>query len=128
MKALGNILTAFLLSLIIVFLSAGATVEHCLHRGEIKIATVHERPCCSHGTHDGFNTFCMEYMQVKLAPTTVTDAVHLDPPLLFSVPVLVGWTRTFCQGYLHRRLTGRQASIPHAPPRAMLAHLCTFLL
>lgn len=127
MKSLSNILTVCLFSLLIIFLSVGTTVEHCFHQGSVKIATV-EEDCCCHEDHPGFNTLCMEYMQVKLAPTTETHTLHLDRPLLFATPIMIGWIRTILLNHLRPHSLGRRASIPHAPPRAVLARLCTFLL
>ena len=100
MKRSLNILVTLMLSLMVVYLSVGTTVMHCLRYDKVMVGTVADccvKRCMDHDCCQGkqgaqVNKHCMDEKQVKLSPTV--------------------WNR----------------NVPHSPPRAYLALLNTLII
>ncbi len=75
MKRLLHIFPMLMLSLLIVAMSAGLSVEVCMHSGRAEVAQVAE----AQGNHDchGMKD-CMVVKTIKLAPSTVAESHLFD--------------------------------------------------
>lgn len=138
MRRLLNILFASLLSLMVVYLSVGTTIMHCLRSNEVRVVMV-ANDCCAkacddccaancqhqmaqHG--DRLQQHCMDYKQLKLSPTLSIQKAEFD-----STPVFAGVLPA------HRISVPRPSLcmiskakwwnylVPHAPPRDYLAFI-----
>ena len=125
MKRFGNILIVLLLSLMVVYLSVGTTVMHCLRYDTVKIGTVAD--CCQKKDQHccGFGKNCMEYRQVKLSPTMVCqDEADFDATPLFAGIMPCCWSRLPRPLFVHVPSDShRGKDVPHSPPRSYLAFI-----
>lgn len=77
MKRSLNILMALMLSLMVVYLSVGTTVMHCLHYDKVMVGMVTDccvkrsmhQDCCQGKLGTQVNKHCMKVELVKLSPT-----------------------------------------------------------
>ena len=122
MKRSLNILMALMLSLMVVYLSVGTTVMHCLHYDKVMVGMVTD--CCRGKLGAQVNKHCMEVELVKLSPTVSIQ--HLD----FDVaPVFAGIAPALWQKLPRPVICSIQKArywnlnVPHSPPRAYLALL-----
>lgn len=84
MKRSLNILMALMLSLMVVYLSVGTTVMHCLHYDKVMVGMVTDccvkrsmhQDCCQGKLGTQVNKHCMKVELVKLSPTVSIQ--HLD--------------------------------------------------
>ena len=93
MKRSLNILMALMLSLMVVYLSVGTTVMHCLHYDKVMVGMVTDccvkrsmhHDCCLGKLGAQVNKHCMEMELVKLSPTVSIQHLDFD-----AVPVFAG--------------------------------------
>lgn len=75
MKRLMRIFPVMMLSLLIIVMSAGLSMEVCLHTGRAELAQIAESRGCHH--HDGMRR-CMVVKSMKLAPSTLAHSHVFD--------------------------------------------------
>ena len=88
MKRSLNILMTLMLSLMVVYLSVGTTVMHCLRYDKVMVGTVADccvKRCMDHDCCQGkqgaqVNKHCMDVKEVKLSPTVWNQNVPHSPP------------------------------------------------
>ena len=81
MKRSLNILMALMLSLMVVYLSVGTTVMHCLHYDKVMVGMVTDccvkrsmhYDCCQGKLGTQVNKHCMKVELVKLSPTVSSN-------------------------------------------------------
>lgn len=86
MKRMLSIIPVFVLSLLIIAMSAGVSVEVCSHVGRIEVAQIAE----VQGSHDCHTMrHCMVVKTVKLAPVTMAEQLtfHFAPTIVALVSV-----------------------------------------
>ena len=125
MKRSGNILIVLLLSFMVVYLSVGTTVMHCLRYNTVKIGAVDD--CCQKKDQRccGFSKNCMQYKQVKLSPTMVSqDEADFDATPLFVGIMPCCWSK-FPRPLLANVLSDNHQNmdVPHSPPRSYLTFI-----
>jgi len=126
MKRSLNILMALMLSLMVVYLSVGTTVMHCLHYDKVMVGMVTD--CCVKRSmhHD----CCLGKLGalVKLSPTVSIQHLDFD-----AVPVFAGIAPALWQTLPRPVICSIQKArywnqnVLHSPPRAYLA-LLNFLI
>ncbi len=137
MKRSLNILMALLLSLMVVYMSVGTTVMHCLRYDKVMVGTVADccvKRCtdheCCQGKHGAqVRKHCMDIKQVKLSPSQIFQKADFD-----AVPVFAGipqgaWSllpRPFVCSVQKARYWNM--SVPHSPPREYLSLLNTLII
>ena len=126
MKRSLNILMALMLSLMVVYLSVGTTVMHCLHYDKVMVGMVTD--CCLGKLGEQVNKHCMEVELVKLSPTVSIQHLDFD-----AAPVFAGIAPALWQTLPRPVICSIQKArywnqnVPHSPPRAYLA-LLNFLI
>ena len=137
MKRFGNILFALQLSLIIMVMSVGTTVVHCLKNDRVQIVTDKKHDsttsCCTTDDHHNSNTVdanCMKYQQVKLSPYNVIQHVETDfAPTLITIPQMP-WIAQAAPVAWH--LLNNKCKLwkyfPNSPPRKYLAFISVLLI
>ena len=148
MKRSLNILMALMLSLMVVYLSVGTTVMHCLRYDKVMVGAVKDcclKRCldydCCQGHQQGVHVdkhglalkqlkkHCMDVKQVKLSPTLSIQKVDFD-----SAPVFAGILPSSWMTLPHPVICSIQkakywnTNVPHSPPRAYLALLNTLII
>ena len=92
MKRSLNILMALMLSLMVVYLSVGTTVMHCLHYDKVMVGMVNDccvkrsmhHDCCLGKLGEQVNKHCMEVELVKLSPTVSIQHLDFDAAPMFA--------------------------------------------
>ena len=137
MKRSLNILMALMLSLMVVYLSVGTTIMHCLRYDKVMIGTVADccvKRCMDHDACQGkqgaqVKKHCMEYQQVKLSPAISVQKADFDAAPAFTGMKPGVWGRlphpVICSIQKARYWNLR---VPHSPPRAYLALLSTLII
>ena len=142
MKRLLNIWLVSLLSLMVVYLSVGATVMHCLRSNEVKVVMAMGDCCakkcdgccaddCQQMAQDGqqLHKHCMDYQQMKLSPTLSIQKAEFDASPVFAGIMPAAWLsvpRPVVSYVRHAEL--RDYVVPHAPPRAYLAWINSLII
>lgn len=158
MKRLLNIWLVSLLSLMVVYLSVGATIMHCLRSNEVKVVLA-EGDCCAkkcngccaddcqqqmaedgqqmkhgnqhHALHgEGqLQKHCMDYQLLKLSPTLSIQKAEFDASPVFAGILPAAWLA------LPRPVVSyihhaelKDYVVPHAPPRAYLAWINSLII
>lgn len=122
MKRSLNILMVLMLSLMVVYLSVGTTVMHCLHYDKVMVGMVTD--CCQGKLGAQVNKHCMKVEMVKLSPTVSIQHLDFD-----AVPVFAGIAPALWQTLPRPVICSIQKArywnqnVPHSPPRAYLALL-----
>lgn len=137
MRRLFNILLVSMLSLMVVYLSVGTTIMHCLRTNEVRVLMAQTSTCCEkqydhcckklchqQKTQSGkhLDNCCMDYQHLKLSPTLSVQKVDFNSTPLFAgivpsmwtllpYPIVSTWVKTIYN----------KVAAPHAPPRAYLA-------
>ena len=127
MKRLLNILLASLLSLMVVYLSVGTTVMHCLRSNEVKVV-MGASDCCAEKC-EGFKKHCMDYKHLQLSPTLSIQKADFDASPIFAGILPASWMtlpRPVICHFLKASLW--YISAPHAPPRAYLAFINVLMI
>lgn len=126
------------LSLIIIYMSVGATVMHCLRTDNTQLVAFADtssegHACCSakHKVYNGqsVKSSCMQYHQVKLSPVNTSNSHHFDfTPTLFAIPSfsLQALTKTIGWHYINKNCKWKY--VPHSPPRTYLALIRILLI
>lgn len=126
MKRSSNILLVLLLSLMVVYLSVGTTVMHCLRYDTVKIGAPMADCCQKKDQHCcGFNKNCMEYKQVKLSPTMMfQEDAELDATPLFAGVMPCCWSKLSHPLFNNVSSDSHKSmDVPHSPPRSYLAFI-----
>ena len=133
MKRSLNILMALMLSFMVVYLSVGTTVMHCLRSDKVMVGMMAD--CCM--GHDCFQgklgaqvkKHCMNVRQVKLSPTVSVQHVDFDTAPVFAGIVPALW-QTLSRPVISSIQKARywNQNVPHSPPRAYLALLNTLII
>lgn len=143
MKRLLNIWLVSLLSLMVIYLSVGATVMHCLRSNEVKVVMAMGDCCakkcqdccaddCQHQMGMGdkqLHKHCMDYQQMKLSPTLSIQKAEFDASPAFTGIFPASWLslpRPVISYVRHAEL--RDYVVPHAPPRAYLAWINSLII
>ena len=92
MKRSLNILMVLMLSLMVVYLSVGTTVMHCLHYDKVMVGMVTDccvkrsmhHDCCRGKLGAQVNKHCMEVELVKLSPTVSIQHLDFDAAPVFA--------------------------------------------
>lgn len=135
MKRIGNILFMTMLSLIIIYMSVGTTVMHCLRTNTAKVIAFadecHEDySCCEHAEKkdsegkENVDGNCMQYQHMQLSPVSISSQHHPDfTPVLIAIPSFLSMAlpRTAVWHYINKNRTWKYT--PHSPPRAYLAFI-----
>lgn len=143
MKRITGIITTLILSFVIIWTSAGITMLHCAHTGEVSplvSETSCSSSCCQESTstaahhHTDTSTQesmrchptspCMSVEVLKLSPGTPSHSIHY---IFSQAPVLCklsAWTQTALLTVCVRQIE-RDFSLllRHGPPRRYLAFL-----
>ena len=128
---------ALMLSLMVVYLSVGTTVTHCLSYGKVTVGTVADccvkrsmdHDCCQGKPGTLVKKHCMDVKQVKLSPTVSIQHLDFD-----AAPVFAGIVPALWQMLPHPVICSIQKArywnqnVPHSPPRAYLALLNTLII
>lgn len=134
MKRSLNILMASLLSLMIVYLSVGASVMHCLSNDTLTVgmaancclAKCHsDKHCCHDKSVAQWKKHCMDIKQVKLSPTPLMQKVQFDAAPAFAGIAPWAWSvlprPVVCHIKKSKYLNRNEAHAP--PPREYLTLL-----
>ena len=138
MKRSLNILMALMLSLMVVYLSVGTTVMHCLRYDKVRVGAVADcclKRCMDHDCCQGHEQgaqvkkHCMDVKQVKLSPTLSIQKVDFDTAPVFAGILPYRWM-TLPRPVICSIQKARywNFSVPHSPPRAYLAMLNTLII
>ena len=132
MKRSLNILMALMLSLMVVYLSVGTTVMHCLHYDKVMAGMVTDccvkrsmhHDCCQGKLGAQVKKHCMNVRQVKLSPTVSVQPMDFDTAPVFAGIVPALW-QTLSRPVISSIQKARywNQNVPHSPPRAYLALL-----
>lgn len=138
MKRIGNILLMTILSLIIVYMSVGATVMHCLRTDSTQLvafaSTIQEEHSCCTSNHkkdygQSVKSGCMQYHQLKLSPVSNDSNQHFDfTPTLFAIPTFLLKALPKTTGWHYTNKNCKWKYVPHSPPRAYLALIRVLLI
>ena len=137
MKRSFNIIMALMLSFMVVYMSVGTTIVHCLRFNKVMVGAVDD--CCmkrgfglecSQEHHHGSQVkkHCMDVKQVKLSSTLSVQQVEFNAAPVFAGILPSRWMvmpRPVACNVLAARF--RNISVPHSPPRAYL-RLLDFLI
>ena len=138
MKRSLNILMALMLSLMVVYMSVGTTVMHCLSYNKVMVGTIadcclkrcmHHDCCQGHKQGAQVKKHCMDVKQVKLSPTLSIQKVDFDAAPVFAGILPSHWLilpRPMVCSIQKARYWN--ISVPHSPPRAYLAMLNTLII
>ena len=134
MKRSLNILMASLLSLMIVYLSVGASVMHCLSNDTLTVGMAanccatkchSDKHCCHDNSVAQWKKHCMDIKQVKLSPTPLMQKVQFDTAPAFTGIAPWAWSvlprPVVCHIKEAKYLNRNKAHAP--PPREYLALL-----
>ena len=94
MKRSLNILMALMLSFMVVYLSVGTTVMHCLRSDKVMVGMMADccvgHDCCQGKLGAQVKKHCMNVRQVKLSPTVSVQHMDFDTAPVFAgiVPAL----------------------------------------
>lgn len=126
MKRSLNILMVLMLSLMVVYLSVGTTVMHCLHYDKVMVGMVTD--CCQGKLGTQVNKHCMKVELVKLSPTVSIQHLDFDAAPMFAGIAPALW-QTLPRPVICSIQKARywNQNVPHSPPRAYLA-LLNFLI
>ena len=138
MKRSFNILMALILSLMVVYLSVGTTVMHCLRSNMVSVGTVvdccmkrcPDHECCQgHRQGAQVGKHCMDVKQLKLSPTMSVQKVNFFTAPVFACISPFRW-QTLPRPVIFSIQTKRlwNVNVPHSPPRAYLALLNTLII
>ena len=138
MKRSLNILMALLLSLMVVYMSVGTTVMHCLRYDKVMVGVVKDcclKRCTDHDCCQGhrqgtqLKKHCMDVKQVKLSPTQSFQKVDFKAAPAFAGIQPGTWSLVprpvvcYVQG-----AEGWSTYVPHSPPREYLSLLHTLII
>lgn len=137
MKRSLNILMALMLSIMVVYLSVGTTVMHCLCSDKVMVGTVADccvkrcmdQDCCQGKTGAQVKKHCMDVKQVKLSPMVSIQDVDFD-----AAPVSAVIVTALCQTLpspvicIIQKARYWNHSVSHSPPRAYLALLNALII
>lgn len=138
MKRSFNIMMALMLSLMVVYMSVGTTVMHCLRSNMVMVGTV-EDCCmkrspdhnCHHEQHFGAQVkkHCMDVKMVKLSPSVSVHQVDFNATPAFAGILPSNWMtlpRPVICCIQKSIFWNRNA--PHSPPRAYLRSLNSLII
>ena len=137
MKRSLNILMALMLSLMVVYMSVGTTVMHCLRYDKVMVGAVQDcclkkclsYDCCKDMHGEQLRKHCMDVKQVKLSPALSIQQLDFDAAPVFAGIVPSLWMTlprpVFCSIQKARYWN---LNVPHSPPRAYLAFLNTLII
>ena len=138
MKRSLNILMALLLSLMVVYMSVGTTVMHCLSYNKVMVGTMGDcckkrcvdHDCCQgHRQETQLKKHCMDVKQVKLSPTQSFQKVDFKSAPAFTGIQLGTWSLVPRPVVCHvQRMKGWSTYVPHSPPREYLSLLHTLII
>ena len=128
MKRSLNILMALMLSFMVVYLSVGTTVMHCLRSDKVMVGMMADccvgHDCCRGKLGAQVNKHCMEVELVKLSPTVSIQHLDFDAAPMFAGIAPALW-QTLPRPVICSIQKARywNQNVPHSPPRAYLALL-----
>lgn len=138
MKRSLNILMALMLSLMVVYMSVGTTVMHCLSYNKVMVGIMADcckKRCVDHDCCQGhrqgtqLKKHCMDVKQVKLSPTQSVQKVDFKAAPAFAGIQLGTWALVprpvVCRV---QETEGWSTYVPHSPPREYLSLLHTLII
>ena len=138
MKRSFNILMTLLLSLMVVYMSVGTTVMHCLRYDKMMVGRVPDccqKRCLDHegcqGREHGlqFKKHCMDVKQVRLSPTQSFQKLDFKMTPAFAGIQFGTWALVPRPVACHvQMIKGRSTHAPHSPPREYLSLLNTLII
>ena len=138
MKRSLNIMMALLLSLMVVYMSVGTTVMHCLRYDKVMVGMVKDcclkrcmdHDCCQgHESEAQLKKHCMDVKQVKLSPTQSFQKVDFKAAPAFAGIRPGSWSLVPRPVVCHvQRMKGWSTHAPHSPPREYLSLLDTLII
>ena len=128
MKRFCLTLFAILLPLMVVYLSAGVSLTHCLHSGATKINTTASCGCSG----DKPCGDCMEYMQARLstaeASTTIDTPTDSGTDVLASTLPIADALAELTSAVADRHISERCKVRPPVPPRCYLSRIQVLII
>ena len=131
-----------MLSLMVVYLSVGATVMHCLRSNEVKVVMAMGdccakkcEKCCADDCRQMMHAdkqvqkHCMDYKHLQLSPTLSIQKAEFDASPAFAGILPASWLalpRPVVSYVRHAEI--RNYVVPHAPPRAYLAFINSLII
>lgn len=117
MKRLLHIFPMLMLSLLIVAMSAGLSVEVCMHSGRAEVAQVAE----AQGNHDCHGMKgCMVVKTIKLAPSTLAESHLFDFSQNWVAIMPVAALLSLAHTFIPTHAPTARVAIWSAPPRTYL--------
>lgn len=124
MKTWCNILVSLAVSLMTVYLGAGALTEQCRHSGE---TTTVDTDCCHN--HAPQPDDCMEVSIVNLQPGFTQHAPSIDAPRIDILPLMAAVTPCLNEPTAtYSRIVDSPRKAPPKPPRLLLSKIQSFLI
>lgn len=137
MKRLFNIMMALTLSLMVVYLSVGTTIMHCLRSNKVMVGVVedccmkrsHGYACCYGQQGAQVKKHCMDLKLVQLSPTFSVHQVVFN-----AVPVFAGILPSSLMILPRPVISSIQKvgfwnrNVPHSPPRTYLRLLNSLII
>ncbi len=138
MKRSLNILSALLLSLMVVYLSVGITVIHCLRYDKVMVGAMPDccvkrcmdHECCQgHAKGAQVKKHCMDVRLVKLSPMLSIQQVDFDAAPVFAGILPGAWSLLPRPAVCNvQKARCWNLNIPHSPPREYLSLLNTLII
>lgn len=138
MKRSFNILMVLLLSLMVVYMSVGTSVMHCLRYDKVMVGTVPD--CClkrcldhdscqEHRRDVKVRKHCMDVKQVKLSPAQTFQKTNFEATPVFAGIQLGTWSLLPhpVVSDLHKVRCWND-NAPHSPPREYLSLLMILII
>ncbi len=129
---------ALLLSLMVVYLSVGITVIHCLRYDKVMVGAMPDccvkrsmdHECCQgHVKGAQVKKHCMDVRQVKLSPTLSIQQVDFDAAPVFAGIQPGAWSLLPRPAVCNvQKARCWNLNIPHSPPREYLSLLNTLII
>lgn len=120
MKRLMRIFPMMVLSLLIIVMSAGLSMEVCLHSGRTELAQIAEAQGCHH--HNGMKG-CMVVKTMKLAPSTIAPTHVFDFTQPYAAVTPMAGLLSFIPSFIPTHAPSAYTVLWNAPPRGYLHQL-----
>lgn len=127
MKRLLHIFPSLVLSLLIVAMSAGLSVEVCMHSGRAEVAQIAEVQG-NHDCHGMKGMGCMVVKTIKLAPSTLAESHLFDFSQCWVAIMPTTGLLSLAHTFISIHAPSAYVPIWCSPPREYLYHLCVLRL
>ena len=127
-----------MLSLMVVYMSVGTTVMHCLTYNKVMVGTMADcclKRCVDHACYQEHKSgaqlkkHCMDVKQMKLSPTQSFQKVDFKATPAFAGIQPAAWSLVPRPMVCHiQRMKGWSTYAPHSPPREYLILIHTLII